>query len=105
MINANTGANALAAVLSERMKKEGTSPMVLDFGTIGSDYSLRTNTFPIDIPRGGYTICRMAAGMDIEVSGETNNSVATVGGIAPGSRVLVAWVGNEAVVIDVIVSS
>ncbi len=41
----HAGANKLARTLSNRMKNESKSSLVLDFGSINSDYSLTTNTF------------------------------------------------------------
>lgn len=52
------GASKLAKVLTQRMKKCKESPLVLDFGEILPNMSLLTNTFPLEIPKGQYTICR-----------------------------------------------
>ncbi len=118
----NPGINKLANILSTRMKKENESPLVMDFGRIQENGSLLTNTFPCPIPIGDYSICRQLT------LGSTNESLAEIadggehGGhldgngthghiieipekmrsIKPGDRVLVAWVQNEAVVIDII---
>jgi hypothetical protein len=93
---------------------------VLDFGEIQSNGSLVTNTFPVPIPKGDYTICRHVGGLSFEISeGEhpgheaqtetfhTGSHTHTVEPpvVSAGDRVLVAWVESEAVVIDVIVSS
>lgn len=83
----NPGAAKLAKVLTERMKKENESPLPLDFGEIHTNGSLVTNTFPVPIPKGDYSICKRA------------------GELSEGASVLVAWVLNEAVIIDVIESS
>ena len=154
----NRGVSNLGAVLSQRMQKEGASPLVLDFGQIQDDYSLKTNTFAKPIPKGDYSICRQLTlgdtnghltytigagnagdgthshgssgphshgggthGGHISGSGDHSHSgdgqhVHTNEGphihdvlvpekmrsIAPGDRVLVAWVQNEAVVIDIV---
>ena len=52
----HAGANKLARTLSNRMKNESKSSLVLDFGSINSDYSLTTNTFPVKIPKKDYTV-------------------------------------------------
>jgi len=52
------GINKLANVLSSRMKMESGSPLVLDFGEIQANGSLLTNTFPVPLPKGDYTVCR-----------------------------------------------
>lgn len=82
------GTNKLARVISSRMKKEFESPLSLDFAEIKGNRILVTNTFPVLIPEGSYTVCN-------KVSGK----------LKQGDRVLVAWVGNDAVVIDKIVQS
>lgn len=130
------GSNKLARTLSDRMKAESKKPLVLDFGSIGGDYSLTTNTFPVKIPRGDYSVCRQLtlgeAGSYLtstDVGGSHGHSGGSHGGhqsgtgshnhdggshghsvtipdkmqsVKPGDRVLVAWVQNEAVVIDII---
>lgn len=118
--DANPGTNRLAKVLSQRMKKEGETPLCLDFGEIQGNGSLVTNTFPVAIPKGEYTVCRHVGGLSFSISGgghsghESQTETYHTGGhthtveppvIKSGDRVLVAWVQNEAVVIDVIVSS
>ena len=116
----NAGTNKLANVLCDRMKREGETPLALDFGEIQANGSLTTNTFPVSIPKGEYSICRHVGGLSCTMSGgghsghENQTSKVNTGShshtVAPpvvkaGDRVLVAWVQNEAVIIDVIVSS
>ena len=143
MEKTNRGVSNLGAVLSERMKKEGASPLVLDFGQIQDDYSLKTNTFAKPIPKGDYSVCRQLTlgatngHLTYTIGGgnsgdgtHSHGSSGTHGGhvsgtgshthtnegahvhdvlipevmrsIEPGDRVLVAWVQNEAVVIDIV---
>lgn len=119
------GTSKLAKVLSQRMKKENESPLVLDFGEIQPNGSLVTNTFPVPIPKGDYSICRQltlgATGAlltQIKSSGDHEGHTAGDGkhkhdvpipekmrSVGPGDRVLVAWVQNEAVIIDIIEKS
>ena len=82
------GTSKLARVLSQRMKRENESPQVLDFGEIQANGSLITNTFPVPLPKGEYSVCWHVGGS-----------------IKAGDRVLVAWVQNEAVVVDIIEKS
>ena len=109
------GTNKLAKVLTKRMKKENESPLVLDFGEIQSNGSLLTNTFPIPIPKGDYSICRTVGGLSFQIDGGEHagheayhtgehKHTAELPVVKKGDRVLVAWVQNEAVVIDVITS-
>ena len=107
----NVGTNRLANVLSQRMKKENTSPLVLDFGEIQENVSLLTNTFPVPIPKGDYSVCRQLTlgntGAQLTTTAEGISVIMPekMRGLLPGDRVLVAWVQNEAVVIDIIISS
>lgn len=119
------GTSKLATVLSQRMRKENESPLVLDFGEIQPNGSLVTNTFPVPIPKGDYSICRQltlgATGSlltQIKSSGDHEGHAAGDGkhkhdvpipekmrSVGSGDRVLVAWVQNEAVIIDIIEKS
>ena len=111
----NAGTNKLANVLSSRMKKEGESPLFVDFGEIQANGSLVTNTFPVPIPKGQYSICRSVSGLVINVSRGDHGGHTSGSGkhnhaipfplLKPGDRVLVVWVQSEAVVIDVIKNS
>ncbi len=124
----NPGTNKLANVLSERMKREGKSPLVLDFGEILPDGSLVTNTFPVPVPKGDYSVLRsltLGKAEDVltttshkEDDGEHEGHSAGTGShshnillpekmrsVGPGDRVLVAWVQNEAVVVDIVTRS
>lgn len=76
MFDESPGTNKLAKVLSERIKKESDSPLALDFGEIRSDGSLITNTFPVPIPKGEYTICRQ---LTLGPAGATLTSTGTSG--------------------------
>lgn len=114
------GTSKLASVLSSRMKKENESPLVLDFGEIQANGSLLTNTFPVPIPKGDYSVCRHVGSLSFTISEgghagheeqtetyHTGSHTHTVKppSIKAGDRVLVAWVQSEAVVVDVIESS
>ncbi len=158
------GASKLAKVLTQRMKKCKESPLVLDFGEILPNMSLLTNTFPLEIPKGQYTICRSVSwnpaipmtmtwrvdeapsvqgweeedwsekawqGGPVDLhnppvsvphmhgkKGEHDHGSCPTGQhyhdvylpdkmrwIKPGDRVLVAWVEDEAVVIDIVLNS
>lgn len=106
------GVNKLAQIMSSRMKDESASPLVLDFGSINGNYSLTTNTFPVEIPKGDYSVCRHISGLSLGISGGGHGGHESGNGshlhsvdipvLKPGDRVLVAWVHNDAVVIDVI---
>lgn len=81
----NQGINKLARVLSNRMKAYTESPYIIDFGSILTNGSLVTNTFPKEIPRGEYSVLEHTKYLE------------------PGDRVLVSWIDSEAVVTGVLV--
>lgn len=83
----NEGINMLSGLLQGRMKEMSDKPAVLDFGTINADKSLTTNGFPQPIPKSDYMVCRLAQPT-----------------LKPGDRVIVAWVGDDACVIDAVIS-
>lgn len=114
----NSGTNKLASVIQDRMKQANESPLVLDFGTIGGDMSLKTNTFPLAIPQSDYMVCRsVALGKVDDVLYKTKENEPPpvlpthkhdmligekMRWLKPGDRVLVAWVGDDPCVIDLI---
>lgn len=77
----NNGISRLAGVMDSRMKQQSETPLLLDFGTVKKNGSLITNTFPKTIAKGDYTILE-----GFEHKGKD-------------TRVLVAWVEDDAVVI------
>ena len=79
--NSNKGINDLARVIDSRIRQHTESPLVMDFGTVRKNGSLRTNTFPKTIAKNDYSVLEGF----------------TYGG--KDTRVLVAWVNEEAVVI------
>lgn len=124
----NEGTNKLANVLNGRMQEESKSPLVLDFGGIQADGSLVTNTFPVPIPKGDYSILRQLTlgvagdiltttsgkGNDGEHEGHMDGTGShtheillpeKMRSVGPGDRVLVAWVHSEAVVVDIVARS
>ena len=116
MQNENLGVSKMANVLSSRVSAmiQPNQKSVFDFGTILDDYSLRLNTFPIPLPRTEYLVCRGTALPDIDTFAQTDQQMdhthdiktpEYLRGITPGDRVLVAWVGNDAVVLDIVVSA
>ena len=111
----NPGLSKLARVMSNRMREFSDQTAVdvtPDFGVINGNMSLTTNRFPVAIPQGEYYIGRLVSGLQIPVSGgshgghETGNGthshIVTLPGLSPGDHVLVVWVQNEPVVVDVI---
>lgn len=118
------GIEKLAGVLEGRMGEHSKPEMVLDFGTIQSDYSLLTKLFGIPIPKSDYRVCRsltgaVLGGLLTSVSGGTHDAHVLGSGyhshdvptpeklrrLKPGDTVLVAWVGTDAVVVDIVLQA
>lgn len=83
----NNGISRLASVMDSRMKRQSEIPLLLDFGTVKKNGSLITNTFPKTIEKGDYTVIE---GFEHE---------------GKDTRVLVAWVEDDAVVVGKLVNS
>lgn len=114
----------LAFVLQSRMKEVSSyvSSPSLELGRITGTMGLKLDSFPDEIPRSDYKICRTLALKDF--SG-TKTAVSDIAGDPPhshsvkvtipialtrvipvlktGDRVLVAWADGEPVVVDVVV--
>lgn len=118
----NPGINKLTNVFGNMIGAKTAQPPVIDFGIINADYSLTTNNFNQPIPKDEYSVCRCIT-YDPSVpltetfkDGAHSQPDAGYGGahvnkvklpekmywIRPGNRVLVAWIQNEAVVIDIV---
>lgn len=116
------GLSKLAGVFDKLAERHEDHSLVLDFGTISGDYSLITTNFPIPIPKKDYLVCRHLRAVPEKDMWETKGAgthshPGSEGGNAgwhthkfqphevldKGDRVLVAWVQNDPVVIDVIV--
>lgn len=112
--NGNPGISKLAKVISGRSSQYAEdirNDLTLDFGRIQADKSLLTNSFPIAIPKGEYSILRHVGGMTLNTTtvgvgdhGSHRHTV-TIPKLKPGDHVLVAWVNKEPVVLDVVQSS
>lgn len=106
------GISRLAGVFQNLADKQVPKDLVLDFGAIQKNGSLLTNTFPVAIPKGDYQVCRHLKSHSATTSsksvgdhGSHSHSVGIHEALKKGDRVLVAWVQNDAVVIDVLVEA
>ncbi len=107
------GVSRLAGAIRELADIGKDGSLLLDFGTIQGDGSLLTNTYQIPIPKSDYIVCRHLKSRSVTPT-TTSTSVGDHGShshkvtvstrepLERGDRVLVAWVQNDAVVIDVI---
>lgn len=104
-------------------------PSTVELGTIAANYDLVPDNFRAAIPKGDYMVnLRLTGGLLTSETEHTHSGGAheqQVGtgahshsggkhnhmlpseyrGLKPGDRVLIAWCGNEAVVIAIVVSS
>lgn len=83
----NNGILKLAKVMDSRMKRQSETPLSLDFGLVKKNGSLITNTFQKAIAKEDYTVLD---GFEHE---------------GKDTRVLVAWVEDDAVVIGKLAES
>ena len=116
------GVNKLTNVFSGMIQAQTDKPPVLDFGIINADYSLTTNSFRQPIPKDEYSVCRSVTYnpkiplTETYNDGEHDHPEASPPGththkvklpekmhwLTPGDEVLVAWINEEAVVIDIV---
>lgn len=80
-VGINNGISHLANVMDRRIRRQSEMPLSLDFGTVKKNGSLITNMFPKTIAKGDYVTLE-----GFEHDGED-------------TRVLVAWVEDDAIVI------
>ena len=88
----STNMQRLGATLSNRMKRtaNGAVKTTIELGVVNSNLSITTDSLQDPIPKGDYMVNSMMTGSRA---------------ISKGDRVLVAWCGNEPVVIAIVVSS
>jgi len=109
MANNNKGLQNLARVLDQRMAGRNQPDTVLDFGEITKSYELETTVYPVPIPKDDYQVCRqLTLGNKDEVlcrvsDGNEAYIPEKMRKLKPGDRVLVAWVREEPVVVDIVV--
>lgn len=110
------GVSKLAGVLNDMMQRAQDGSLIIDFGVIQADKTLLTNGYPIAIPKSDYLICRHLKSRTVKAT-TSSRSVGDHGShshtveldtqqpLKVGDRVLVVWVQNDAVVVDVILSA
>lgn len=81
----NNGAVQFVREIQRIVRGQTGQERMIDFGVIKGDYSLVTDSFPVSIPRGEWSMVRQPSGAGMEIT--------------PGQRVIVVWAGNEAVVL------
>lgn len=84
----NQGAEALVKAVSAVMGSQLPKERMIDGGVIKADYSLVTDSYPVPIPKGEWSLL--------------SHLLQIPPGITPNARVAVCWLGGEAVVIGTI---
>jgi hypothetical protein len=93
-LESNAGVSRLASVFDSHVRERTQKSDPLELGVIQQDMSLLLDRFPHPIPQDDYLLGRVLA-------------LPGTPPLAPGDRVLVAWVngGSDPVIIDVVVIS
>ena len=104
-----TNMKRLSATLSNRMRQTSSAAITtaVELGTVNSNLSITPDSLRTPIPKGDYMVNLMLAGnKQTDTSdGHSHGLTSALRGIQSGDRVLIAWCGNEPVVIAVVVSS
>lgn len=99
----------LGDTLSNRMNKVSGAavPLTVELGIVNSNMSITTDSLKTQIPRGDYMVNLVLTGRG-SAGGDGGNSPElpeAFRGLQAGDRVLVAWCGNEPVVMAIVASS
>ena len=99
----------LGATLAERMKKtsDAAVPLTIELGIVNSNMSITTDSLKVQIPKGDYMVnlALTGGGSTGSTDGHKHSLPTAFRGLQSGDRVLVAWCGNEPVVVAIVVSS
>ena len=109
----STNMQKLGTTLQNRMKKtsDAAVPMTMDLGIVNANMSITTDILKAAIPKGDYMVNLMLTGgrsTSSESHGDGSHKhelPSAFRGLRAGDRVLVAWCGDEPVVIAVVTSS
>ena len=105
----------LGETLTNRMNKTSAAavPTTIELGRIGNNQTLITDSLRTPIPKGEYMVNLTLTGGGKTGSETDNVSIAnhshqlpdSIRALKAGDRVLVAWCGNEPIIIAIVVSS
>lgn len=114
----NNNMQKLGGILASRMKQTSSAavPISLELGIINGNLSLTTDSIPTPIPKGDYMVNIMLAGGSYRTSSYTHSHdgesdthshtlPSVIRALKAKDRVLVAWCGNEPIVIAVVTGS
>ena len=98
----------LGNTLANRMNRtaRGAVSTSVELGTINANLSLTPDSLKAAIPKGDYMVNLMLTGGTSITGGDNSYELpAAFRSLRAGDRVLVAWCGNEPVVVAIVVSS
>ena len=98
----------LGATLAKRMKRtaDAAVPIGTELGVVNSNLSITTDSMKDSIPKGDYMVNLMLTGSRSISNGNHSHELPnSFRGLRAGDRVLVAWCGDEPVVIAIVTSS
>lgn len=100
----NSNMQQLGAMLSNRMKQTSNAaiPISIELGTVNANLSITPDSLRVPIPKGDYMVNYLLSGATTGAADEHSH---TLPSLRAGNRILIAWCGNEPVVIAVVVSS
>lgn len=101
------GLSRLAGMFRRMANDQIPNDLILDFGVIQEDKSLLTNTAGVSIPKSDYLVCRHLKSRNVNTGSADGHrhSVETREVLEVGDRVLVGWINEDAVVIDIILDA
>lgn len=100
----NSNMQRLGAVLANRMKQTSNAavPTTIELGTVNANLSITPDSLRVPIPKGDYMVNYLLSGAS---TGSAEDHSHTLPSLRPGNRILIAWCGNEPVVVAVVVGS
>lgn len=107
---ARSNLQKLGNTLAGRMQKTASAavPTTLELGRINENLSLSTDSLRSAIPKGDYMVALHMTGSTYRTSYDEAHSHElpnVIRKLKAGDRVLVAWCGNEPIIISIVVSS
>lgn len=102
-----------ANVMAKQMNRSSQAAVrtTIELGTVNANMSITPDSLRVAIPKGDYMVNLMLTGEkytgygDLGEYSHRHELPAEQRGLKPGDRILIAWCGNEPVVIAVVVSS
>lgn len=102
-----------ATVMSNRMKQSSSAAVTttMELGVVNSNLSITPDSLRVPIPVGDYMVNLRLTGerftdyARFENSAHRHELPEPFRGLKPNDRILIAWCGNEPVVLAIVVSS